>query len=38
MGAFIFFSAVTLLGVLVADLTYGIIDPRVKGGSERETY
>jgi peptide/nickel transport system permease protein len=38
MGAFIFFSAVTLLGILVADLTYGIIDPRVKGGSERETY
>lgn len=38
MGAFIFFTAVTLLGVLVADLTYGIIDPRVKGGGDRETY
>jgi peptide/nickel transport system permease protein len=38
MGAFIFFTVVTLLGVLIADLTYGIIDPRVKGGSDRETY
>ncbi|KTG11468.1 ABC transporter permease [Haloprofundus marisrubri] len=38
MGAFIFFTAITLLGILVADLTYGIIDPRVKGGSNREAY
>lgn len=38
MGAFIFFSAVTLLGILIADLTYGIIDPRVKGGGERESF
>ena len=38
MGAFIFFSAITLLGVLVADLTYGIIDPRVEGGANRESY
>lgn len=38
MGAFIFYTALTLLGVLVADLTYGIIDPRVKAGGERETY
>lgn len=38
MGAFIFFTAVTLLGILIADLTYGIIDPRVKGGGEREAY
>ena len=38
MGAFIFFTAITLLGILVADLTYGIIDPRVKGGDDRETY
>jgi len=28
----------TLLGVLIADLTYGIVDPRVKGGDERETF
>lgn len=38
MGAFIFFSGVTLLGILIADLTYGVIDPRVKSGGERETY
>jgi peptide/nickel transport system permease protein len=38
MGAFIFFSAVTLLGIFIADLTYGIIDPRVRGGAEREQY
>jgi peptide/nickel transport system permease protein len=38
MGAFIFFTIVTLIGILIADLTYGIIDPRVKGGSDRETY
>ncbi|WP_227356394.1 ABC transporter permease [Haladaptatus salinisoli] len=38
MGAFIFFTILTLLGILVADLTYGVIDPRVKGGTERETY
>lgn len=38
MGAFIFFSAVTLVGILIADLTYGVIDPRVKGGGDRESY
>ena len=38
MGSFIFFTAVTLIGILIADLTYGIIDPRVKGGGDREAY
>jgi peptide/nickel transport system permease protein len=38
MGSFIFFTTITLLGILVADLTYGIIDPRVKGGGDRESY
>jgi len=38
MGSFMFFTALTLLGVLIADLTYGIIDPRVKGGGERESF
>jgi peptide/nickel transport system permease protein len=38
MGAFIFFSAVTLIGILIADLTYGVIDPRVRGGGDRESY
>ncbi len=38
MGAFVFFTIITLLGILIADLTYGVIDPRVKGGSNRESY
>ena len=38
MGAFIFFTAITVTGIFIADMTYGIIDPRVKGGDERETY
>jgi len=38
MGGFIFFTAMTLVGILIADLTYGIIDPRVKGGGERESF
>lgn len=38
MGALIFFTAVTLIGILIADMTYGIIDPRVKGGDERESF
>jgi peptide/nickel transport system permease protein len=38
MGSFIFFTTITLLGILIADLTYGIIDPRVKGGGDRESY
>jgi peptide/nickel transport system permease protein len=38
MGGFIFFTAMTLFGLFIADMTYGIIDPRVEGGGERETY
>lgn len=38
MGAFVFFTTVTVIGILIADFTYGIIDPRVRGGEERETY
>jgi peptide/nickel transport system permease protein len=38
MGAFIFYTTITLAGILVADLTYGIIDPRVKGGGDRESF
>jgi len=38
MGAFIFYTVVTLIGIFIADLTYDIIDPRVQGGGERETY
>jgi peptide/nickel transport system permease protein len=38
MGTFIFFTAITVTGITIADLTYGIIDPRVKGGGERESF
>lgn len=38
MGAFIFFTILTLIGILIADLTYGVIDPRVSKGGDRETY
>jgi peptide/nickel transport system permease protein len=38
MGAFIFFTFVTVVGILIADLTYGIVDPRVKSGGERESF
>jgi len=38
MAAFIFLTGVTLLGIFIADLTYGLIDPRVRGGGEREVY
>lgn len=38
MGAFVFFTILTLLGILIADLTYGVIDPRVSKGGDREAY
>jgi peptide/nickel transport system permease protein len=38
MGALIFLTAVTLVGILIADMTYGVIDPRVQGGDSRESY
>jgi peptide/nickel transport system permease protein len=38
MGAFIFFSLVTILGILIADFTYGFIDPRAGAGANREAY
>lgn len=37
MGAFIFFTTVTVTGILIADLTYGLIDPRASTG-DRESY
>lgn len=37
MGVFIFFTTVTLIGILAADLTYGLIDPRASTG-DRESY
>jgi peptide/nickel transport system permease protein len=38
MGAFIFFSALTILGTLLADLTYSVVDPRAGTGADREAY
>lgn len=37
MGILIFFSVITVVGVLIADLTYGLIDPRANT-SEKEGY
>lgn len=39
MGAFIVVTVAIVVGLLVADLTYGLIDPRVKqGGDQHEAY
>lgn len=38
MGAFVFFAGLTVIGILVADLTYGLIDPRAGSASNRETF
>lgn len=38
MGAFIFFSLVTIVGILIADFTYGLIDPRAGSGASQEAY
>ena len=37
MGAFLVITVAVVIAVYVADLTYGIIDPRA-GGGDRETY
>lgn len=37
MGLLIFFSTITIIGILIADLTYGVVDPRA-GTSDREAY
>lgn len=39
MGAFIVVTMAIVVGLLIADLTYGLIDPRVKqGGDQHEAY
>lgn len=38
MGTFLFYTALTIIGILIADFTYQFIDPRAGGGGERETY
>lgn len=38
MGAFILITTAIVVAILFADLTYGLIDPRARGGESRETY
>ncbi len=38
MGAFLFFTSITVTGIFIADLTYGLIDPRAGNPAERESY
>ncbi|WP_129114596.1 ABC transporter permease [Halegenticoccus tardaugens] len=38
MGAFILIAIAVTIGVFVADVTYGVIDPRAEGGEARESY
>ncbi|WP_458207512.1 ABC transporter permease [Haladaptatus sp. NG-SE-30] len=38
MGAFMVITIAVVIGVYIADLTYGIVDPRAKGGGSREAY
>ncbi|WP_433627522.1 ABC transporter permease [Halomicrococcus sp. NG-SE-24] len=38
MGSFLLTTTMVILGIYVADLTYGKIDPRVERGDHRESY
>ena len=38
MAAFVFFSGITVTAILVADFTYGLIDPRAGTGATRESF
>lgn len=38
MGSFLFFTIITLIGILVAEFTYGIVDPRAGSGGHSESY
>lgn len=38
MGAFIFYTGITIVGIFIADLTYGFIDPRASQGGNDEAY
>ena len=38
MGGFLVITATVILGVFIADLTYGFVDPRAGGGEQRESY
>lgn len=34
MGSLIVFTSITITGILIADLTYGFVDPRASGGAD----
>ncbi|XVH30482.1 ABC transporter permease [Haloferacaceae archaeon DSL9] len=38
MGAFLIITVGVVIGIYIADLTYGLIDPRVDGGESGEAY
>jgi peptide/nickel transport system permease protein len=38
MGGFILITVAMIVGITIADLTYGWLDPRAKGGGSRESY
>jgi len=38
MGAFILITVAMVIGITIADLTYGWLDPRAQGGGSRESY
>ncbi|WP_396613908.1 ABC transporter permease (plasmid) [Haloferax sp. S1W] len=38
MGGFILITVAMIIGITIADLTYGWLDPRAKGGDSRESY
>ncbi|MFB6140723.1 MAG: ABC transporter permease [Halosimplex sp.] len=38
MAAFVFFSGITVTAILIADFTYGLIDPRAGTGATRESF
>ena len=38
MGIFLIITTTLVLAVYIADLTYGLIDPRVKTGDHSESY
>lgn len=39
MGSFILVTVATVIGIFIADVTYGLVDPRIEAGGEgRESY
>lgn len=38
MGGFLFITLGTLFGIYLADLTYGLVDPRIGRGGERDSF